>query len=248
MKKKAVLSAAVLAAAVSVAGVTKRVVGLVDVCAAGAPAGVPEAYKKAFGSQGAETRLIEWSDDPEKIRKAVEAVDLVLMCGGEDVKPSRYGEADIPELGKVNEKRDAFEFMVLKAATGMHKRIFGICRGLQIINVFHGGTLYQDYASQLGVSKHAPTHELSIKDGTFLKRVMGKASITVNSTHHQCVKQLAPGFTIVATGPYGVVESIADESRDIWAVQFHPERLVGDNPEWNALFSWLLNHEKKTGN
>lgn len=238
--KKAIVMFAVLIAVVASAFAKCLVVGLVDVCAPGAAPRVPKAYPTAFAAQGAKTHLIKWSDDPAKIRKAVESVDLVLMCGGEDVKPSRYGEKDIPQLGKVNERRDEFEFAVLTAATNLNKRIFGICRGLQIINVFYGGTLYQDYASQLKVRKHPPEHEITIKDGTFLKRIWGTSNIKVNSSHHQSVKDLAPGFSVVANGPDGVVEAIADEKRGVFAVQFHPERLFAKDAEWGRLFSWLL--------
>lgn len=233
----------------------KCVVGLVSTCPATAETQlVPEAYLQAFAGVGAQTQVLAWTDDVKAISNAVAACDLVVMCGGEDVDPARYKAARSPRLGAVNLSRDAFEFAVLDAATAQRKRIFGICRGQQIINVYFGGTLWQDLPSEFPVKgichrrRDLPkdgVHALTVEPGSFLAEVYGEEPLSVNSLHHQAVKDLAPGFKIVARAPDGVVEAIENPARGVSAVQFHPERMVINDSMWSRLFRSLLKPTEK---
>ena len=118
----------------------------------------------------------------------------------------------------------------------MRKPVFGICRGIQVINVFFAGTLYQDLPSeypdqsichQRPDKEWEPVHDIKIKEGSKLSLFLGGMTETqVNSTHHQSCKDIAPGFVVSATSPDGVVEAIESETLPIVAVQFHPERLI----------------------
>ena len=116
-------------------------VGLVDQCS---QKGVGEKYISFVSEGGFESVVLRHTTDKAKIAEMVAACDSIILCGGEDVEPSRYNEKPSPKLGKVNTVRDAWEYAVLDEAVKLRKPILGICRGCQILNVYFGGTLYQD--------------------------------------------------------------------------------------------------------
>lgn len=215
--------------------------GLADMCSGDAPS-APERVQTAFSSQGATVRILGWTDDAVALTNLVGGVDLLVLCGGEDVDPARYGAERSAKCGASNLRRDAFEWALLDVSTALKKPVFGICRGQQIINVYHGGTLWQDLASERGAA-HARTHFVQIPDDSYLKPVFQSSRHLVNSTHHQAVKKLAPGFTAAATAPDGVIEAIENKALNVRAVQFHPERLAPDDPKCAALFKWLVTGE-----
>ena len=121
-------------------------VGLANVCASSGGPSVPSACIDAFSAQGATTRVLAWTNDVAAITNMVNEIDLLVLCGGEDIDPARYGATRKSYCGTSNLTRDAFEWEVLGAAVALGKPVFGICRGNQMINVFFGGTLYQDLA------------------------------------------------------------------------------------------------------
>ena len=213
-------------------------VGLADVCKASGGPSVPPAYIDAFSAQGATTRVLARTDDEAAITNMVKGIDLLVLCGGEDVEPGRYGEP-LTYSKTPNLKRDAFEWKVLGAAVALGKPVFGICRGHQLINVFFGGTLYQDIKEEHGAA-HPATHLVQVVDDGYLKPIFQTSRQEVNSSHHQAVKKLAPGFTVAATALDGVIEAIENKSLNIHGVQFHPERLQGNDPKFAALFRWLV--------
>ncbi len=245
--KKAITAIIPTMAAVA-AHAAQLVVGLVDVCPAEGSS-VPPAYVNAFKAQGAEPRLLSWTNDLAVINKMVEGIDLLMLCGGEDVEPARYKTQPSPKLGPVNKRRDAFEWALLDAAVKRRKPVFGICRGHQMINVYFGGTLWQDLPSEFPVKSvmhrrrdapDVPVHGLKVEPDGFLFRIFGEAEMRVNSSHHQAVKKLAPGFSICARSPDGVVEAIADEKRHVHGVQFHPERMFTRDAKWGRLFKAVV--------
>lgn len=179
------------------------------------------------------------------------AVDGLLFSGGEDVDPAHYGERLDPRCGAIDPERDAFELALARAALTRGVPTLGICRGLQLLNVAAGGSLYQDLACRPGTldghdAPHAErrrlAHPVVIRPGSRLHAVLGLTESPVTSTHHQAVKGLAPGFTAGAECPEdGLVEAVEDPSRPfLLAVQWHPERMAGEHPAHLALFRWLV--------
>jgi putative glutamine amidotransferase len=183
--------------------------------------GVPVVLSPSLSLRAAETLL--------------DRLDGLLLSGGPDLDPGYYGEKPIPELGTTIPEWDALEMALLRLALEQGVPIFGICRGMQILNVALGGTLYQDVPSQIGagVLKHwqttpkcQVTHEVEVLDDSYLAEITDRQSVEVNSYHHQGIKGLAYALTVAAHSADGVIEAL--ESRDFserWmvGVQWHPE-------------------------
>ena len=175
-------------------------------------------------------------------------LDGLLLSGGSDLDPFYYGEKPLPELGPTIPERDAFEVALLEAALAREIPVFGICRGLQVLNVVLGGTLYQDLPSQFdgGVLKHRQTtpkwqatHEVEVRGGSYLADVTGRGVVKVNSYHHQGIKDLAEGLVVSARSADGVVEAIEGtdlSNRWLVGVQWHAEAMRGASWQQRALF------------
>ena len=232
---------AATALCVATARAADFVAGLADVCSGSTPS-APADVQTAFSSQGADVRILGWTDDAAELTNLVSGVDLLVLCGGEDIDPARYGEERKSYCNAPNLKRDAFEWALLDVATALHKPVFGICRGQQMINVYHGGTLYQDLANEHGAA-HSSNHFVQFSNDGYLKPIFQSSCHQVNSTHHQAVKTLAPGFTVAAVAPDGVIEAIENTALNIRGVQFHPESLQAGDPKCAALFRWLVTGE-----
>lgn len=221
-------------------------VGIADVCGSQNSVIAGYSYVKALQQGGCIPIVIPSNLDSLKLRELVRKLDVVFLTGGEDVAPKRYGEENHPRLGAVNEIRDEWEYRLLDEAKRQRKPIFGTCRGEQMINVFFGGTLYQDLPSQkpseivhsFGTSR---AHKLKIAPDSRLCKVLGTTETMVNSTHHQAVKDLAPGFRIAAQAEDGVVEAIESDIYPVAAVQFHPEAMI----DYDALFREIYKHFMK---
>lgn len=177
------------------------------------------------------------------VRTAAEADALIaplnglLMTGGEDIAPWRYRETVLNSTVDINAQRDTSDFLILEAARRKGIPVMGICRGAQEINVFYGGTLYQDLPTQLSSSvahrqkapKTTPTHTVKTVPGSRLRFFSKCETLEVNSFHHQAIKDVAPGFFASAYAPDGVIEGIESrngERQYVLAVQFHPEELI----------------------
>ena len=210
-------------------------------------------YASALAREGAGIVRIFVTDDPVVVRTRLATVGGVLIPGGFDVDPARYGEARDPKLEAVDEALDALEYTVLDHAREAGLPVLGICRGMQILNVYHGGSLYQDipayYTSDspvvhrrqldLWVYRHAADcfHDVSIEKGSLLHRLLGVDALAVNSLHHQGVKKLAPGFRVTARTADGFVEAMEHTGgRFVVGTQFHPEKLLADTPRFSSLF------------
>ena len=179
----------------------------------------------------------------------LDGMDGLLLSGGSDLDPGYYGEEPVPELGVTIPERDAFEIALLEHALRRKIPIFGICRGMQILNVALGGTLYQDLPSQMDhmvllghrqeTPRWQPTHEVEVDGGSKIAEILGTDELKVNSYHHQAMKDLASGLVAVACSPDGVIEAI--ESSDLskrWmmGVQWHAEAMRDAGPEHRKLF------------
>lgn len=212
-----------------------------------------EDYKQAVLHAGGEVRIVEHGMD---VAEALRGVGGLLLTGGEDVAPSLYGEAKHPATVEVAPERDEFEMALTREARRQGLPIFAICRGVQLLNVACGGTLVQDIPTQVEnalphsftVPPHKPfdyAHDVWVDDNSLLAKLMaerlsGSDSCAVNSRHHQAIKDVAPGFKVVATAPDGIVEAIEDPAaRFCLGVQWHPENFWRTG-EFRPLFEGFL--------
>ena len=184
----------------------------------------------------------------EDADRIVEACDGFLFTGGQDVTPELYGVKNALSIISSPE-RDKLETLLLSKALQSDKAILGICRGLQLINVFLGGTLWQDLPSQhpseiihrQGKPYGIPTHKVMLNSS--LRTLLGKEIIEVNTLHHQAAKDLGSGLTTMAVAPDGIVEAVQMAGkRFVWAVQWHPEYMFKTDPDSLAIFSCFVKH------
>lgn len=191
--------------------------------------------------------------DEETVRRQLESVDGLILSGGHDVNPLLYGEEPNGKLGGILPKRDSFDYMLIKVAMEMKKPILGICRGHQILNVFNGGTLYQDLSLIEGCYiKHnqaqlssVPTHTAKVEAGTKLNKILGD-EVLVNSFHHLAVKDVAEGFKIAAVSKDGVIEAIEKEGDHfVMGIQWHPEMIAAGHEKMLNIFKELVKESSK---
>jgi putative glutamine amidotransferase len=192
-------------------------------------------YVKGVSEAGGVPVVLPPSLNLRAAEALLDGLDGLLLSGGPDLDPGYYGEEPIHELGTTIPEWDALEMALLRLALERGMPIFGICRGMQILNVALGGTLYQDVPSQLGADvlnhwqvtpKCQITHEVEVQDDSYLEKITDRQTVEVNSYHHQGIKVLADVLKVAARCADGVIEAI--ESRDIsdrWmvGVQWHPE-------------------------
>ena len=212
-----------------------------------------EDYRQSVLHVGGEVRILESSAG---VQAALAGIDGLMLTGGDDVAPARYGETPHQTVVEVEPERDEFEVSLVAAARASDLPIFAICRGVQVLNVACGGTLVQDIPAQvagalthsLHVPPHQPyslAHEVWLDNDTLLAKLMGERlsdtdSCDVNSRHHQAVKQVAPGLVVSATAPDGVIEAIEDPAaRFCLGVQWHPENFWRTG-EFRPLFEGFL--------
>lgn len=164
--------------------------------------------------------------------------DALLLTGGEDVDPVRYGAVPIAELGTTSPVRDANELALLAEARARDLPILGICRGIQVINIACGGTLFQNLPTQRETETNHDTsggreqlsHEVILEPQSRLARIHGVTSLHANSYHHQAIDQLGSGLVATAHAPDGLIEGVESADHDEWlvGVQWHPEELCRD--------------------
>lgn len=150
-------------------------------------------------------------------------VDGLLIPGGDDLDPSYYNEERLPEVKLVSKERSGFEIALLKEIMRLRKPVLGICYGMQLINAAFGGTLYQDIESQLKVAINHKTdyHIIVITENRFLR----EGRFSVNSTHHQAIKEPGSGLSIIARSPDNLIEAFCHEDYPfLIGIQWHPER------------------------
>ena len=193
----------------------------------------------------------------EIIRRQVETVDAIIIQGGWDVNPALYDEEPSELLGKVDKRTDNFLMEVIRQAEIRKIPVLGICRGLQILNVYYGGSLYQDLSyANLPSNSHRQDenlscdskHTITIENNTYLKKMFPKKDILyVNSYHHQAIKKLGNRLIIDAKAPDGIIESIHldDESQWVFGTQFHPEQHLRCKNDFLPIFSELIQQAKK---
>lgn len=215
---------------------------------------VNEDYVDSVVQNGGVPYIIPFTEDNEVIREQLNHVQGLILSGGHDVDPRFYGEEPLQKIGATWPERDHFDMLLLKLAEENGIPVLGICRGAQIINVAHGGTLYQDlsYRKELtlkhmqGHTPALPTHSMEVEADSKLAEILGKTEFRVNSFHHQLIKDVAPDLKAVATAPDGVVEGIENKKGNVIAVQWHPEMLHrnSDVAFMNNLFKFVVDNAK----
>ena len=203
------------------------------------------AYTDAIARAGGVPVVLPIIDDPALAENLLEKLDGIVFSGGPDLDPAEYGEEVFNETVSVDAVRDRSDLLFARAALASGKPVLAICRGEQLMNVVLGGTLYQDIPAQVDtVVKHSGfDHRIGVEKGSVLYEIFGQDSLTVNSSHHQAVKDPAPGIRITAHAPDGIVE--AYEYENVLAVQFHPERMVQTDASWLALFKHFVEMTRK---
>src|SRR5215211_2242203 len=213
-----------------------------------------QRYVLTLTSAGAIPYLIPLIDD-ETLRGAYEALDAVFLPGGADIDPVSYGSEPHPLCDKTDRERDRVELALARWAMEEGKPVLGVCRGMQLINLAAGGTLYQDIAHQLpGAIKHDYfpfagqnfsrdylAHEVSVVSGTRLAGVFGPGPLRVNSMHHQGVRDTGAGLVVSATAPDGLVEGVeSSNGHYVVGVQWHPEALTDSQSAARQLFEEFI--------
>jgi putative glutamine amidotransferase len=188
--------------------------------------------------------------DTDTLQQIFDRLDGVFITGGVDVDPSLYGEAKSPFCGVTDPDRDMVEMALLRHALQQDLPILAVCRGIQILNVTCGGTLYQDVTAQVPAAmKHDyfPTpekpsrkylaHDVTVKPNSRLGQILGDEVVPVNSMHHQAIKDLAPNLAPTACAPDGIIEAVEGQDEQyLIAVQWHPEELTETHPGMARLF------------
>jgi putative glutamine amidotransferase len=203
-------------------------------------------YSQAILHAGGAPLIIPAAQDRKSLEAILYSVQGLILSGGPDVHPRRYGEEPLAGLGEVDEALDQMELLTAATAVEQDLPVLGICRGIQVLNVALGGTLYQDIASQIPESLcHTPktdkavnTHSVRTKPGSRLHKLFGQREIWVNGKHHQAVKHLAPGLVATAHAKDGVVEGVElSGKRFAVGVQWHPEGTWREDSYSQKLFS-----------
>ena len=215
--------------------------------------GAQSPYFQALLSAGAEESEVELVSAADAGSVPATVYDGILFAGGEDVAPELYGETK--QHGNVHDHRprDEFEFALLDGALSRRAPILGICRGVQMINVKFGGTLYQDMKedaepkvdhrqTDTGHSRQEPTHGVLVTDPESSLGTIVQGACRVNSLHHQAVKRVGRGLKVTARSEDGYVEAVesAEAYPFLMAVQWHPEEMVNDSAEQREIFVQFL--------
>jgi putative glutamine amidotransferase len=244
-------------------GITTQTLQAID----GIPGGLPQSdvmnqrYYIAVALAGGAPVLIPLLDDePEALRAAFDACDGVLIPGGVDVDPQHFNEAPHPRLGRTDAARDRVEMQVTRWAIDDQKPLLGLCRGLQVMNVTLGGSLWQDleeqypnaikhdYFPNYGFERDHLAHEVALEKGSRLRRLMELDRIPVNSMHHQGIKALAPSLAPSAYAPDGLIEAVESTNDHFMVgVQWHPEVFEMTDPHTRHVFREFISASGRFG-
>lgn len=184
-------------------------------------------YPEALEAAGAVVLNLSCCDG-ETAAELAELADGLFLPGGGDISPEHYREKALPQCGAPEEGRDELELTLAQAFLAVKKPILGVCRGLQLLNVALGGTLWQDIPSQLGMEHPDDSiHQVKTPEGSLFRGLFG-GEFQVNSFHHQGVKELGTGLLPQAWDETGrIVEAFSHKELPVFATQWHPERMTG---------------------
>ena len=214
------------------------------------------AYVTALESAGLIPLIVPPLSSADAAESVLDSVAGLVLTGGEDVDPARYGEKRHEKVRYVNPARDETEAALILEAQARGTPVLAICRGIQILNVALGGTLVQDISSECETTiahdeegaRDSRSHEVSVEPGSLIAKAIGAEHITVNSFHHQSVKQVAEGMRVTARSPDGVIEGIESTDDDWWvmAVQWHPEEMTDSAEPWDRGLFKAFAHKLQT--
>lgn len=213
---------------------------------------IKECYCSAVLRSGGTPMILPHSSEEGALDAYLDICDGIILSGGPDIDAKNYREDNYIFNGRICPIRDSAEIYLAKTATFRDKPILGICRGMQVLNVALGGTLYQDIHEQIRdkiVLKHAqdstywhPIHEIHIQEDTKIHKSFGTTRIGVNSSHHQAVKDVARDLVVTATTSDGIIEAVEHKSKKyIIGVQWHPELMWQKNEVYLGVFKDFLN-------
>jgi putative glutamine amidotransferase len=211
--------------------------------------GMKHSYSVAIEQAGGIALQLPYSENEEALEDYVARLDGFVFTGGADIDPKHFGEEKKDVCGRIYPFRDAFELRIFKKILVSKKPILAICRGMQLINVALGGTLYQDIPTEYKTSLchaqtapvTAPTHDILIRDNTPLAALLGKMRMMGNSFHHQAIKKLGKDLCITATAEDGTVEAVTYTGGSyLRGYQWHPERLCAFDSDNRILFEEFI--------
>ena len=193
-------------------------------------------------------------DDPATLREIYDRLDGLVLPGGVDLDPATYGEPAHPRCGRIDPARDRVELALTRWAIEDGKPLLGLCRGIQVINVALGGTLWQDIETQVpaalkhdyfpsaGYGRDHLAHAVELAAHSRLRRLLERDTLQVNSMHHQAIRELSPGLVATGMAPDGVVEAIEGRAADrfLIGVQWHPEVFEERDESTRRLFRALM--------
>lgn len=215
--------------------------------------GQSHTYVDSVASAGGAPFIIPLVERKNTLEALYKSIDGLLLSGGNDISPNRYKEDSTLEKTDYSIRRDEQEITLLKWAIKDQKPVLAICRGMQLLNVAFGGTLYQDIANDLPLAhEHNASdanqniefiaHRLEIKAGSRLSHILETESISSNSHHHQAIKSLGSGLVVTAYSEDGLIEAVEMPGQlFVIGVQAHPEALTTQaNPLWRKLFTAFI--------
>jgi len=193
---------------------------------------VPE-YMQGIEEAGAVPVILPLTSTEAVLKQAASVFDGFLFTGGPDMHPKFYGQEVAEHCGEICDKRDQMEACIFREAViNLKKPALGICRGIQVINIMLGGTLYQDVPTELpskishrqGPPYDVPAHNVRLIPDSPLYKLAGKECLEVNSSHHQGINKVAKGLEVMALSDEGLVEAVyMPDHPFLWGVQWHPE-------------------------
>jgi putative glutamine amidotransferase len=216
-------------------------------------AGISQTYIHAIEAAGGLPSLIHLSHESAVLNAHYQRCDGLLFAGGGDVDPAHFGAEPHPQLGSVDALRDEVELMLARRAAADGLPMLGICRGVQLLNVAFGGTLYQDIPAELPdaldhyASRHAPSrahmaHSLELDPTSWLAERIGASELAVNTFHHQALREVATSLRITGRAPDGVIEAVEGNGPNfVVGVQCHPEELWNRaDARWAHVFAGFV--------
>lgn len=215
---------------------------------------VSKDYTEAVIKAGGIPVILPILQDQAAAADMIPRLDGLILSGGADVSPLIFNEEPRIKLSRTQIVRDRSELWILEEATRIGVPILGICRGFQLLNSYFGGNLYQDQSEGEHLYiKHSfeclpgdPAHSITTEEGSLMRELIGE-QVLVNSHHHQVLDRIADRFKVTAVAPDGAAEAIELKTGDqfILGVQFHPEMMLRDYPEFLPIFSALMEEAKK---
>ncbi|SJN12694.1 Glutamine amidotransferase, class I [Leucobacter sp. 7(1)] len=183
--------------------------------------------------------LTLFAEGPSPADERLRGIDGLLLPGGFDIDPARYGQDALPTTVTADfAAQDQFEADLLAAAIDAGIPVLAICRGFQLLNVEHGGTMVQDLPAD-SVHRNS-VHPVDLAPDSALAAALGVTSLAVSSYHHQAVDVVGIGLRVVGRAADGIVEALEHERAEMLAVQWHPEDTSATDPTQQALFDWLV--------